>query len=334
MLDMDGEQVEFVMPRKEYYTEESRKPDTEIGTLEQDAKRRDFSVNSLFLRLNDLEILDLTGHGLEDLKNKLKESVEWPLKHPEAFTRMGIRAPKGIFLIGPPGCGKTLLAKAIAGETEANFISVKGPELFSKWVGESEKAIRETFRRARQVAPCIIFFDEVDSIAPRRGNDAGSKVTEQVVAQILTEMDGLEDMTDVVIIAATNRPDIVDSALLRPGRFDRVIVVQAPDEGARLQIFGVHTKNMPLTKDISLEKMAKETEGYSGADLDAICREAAIIALREDINSKEVSAQHFKKAMAIVKPSLKKTDIEVYNKFVDNVKTARAEIPKDIPYFG
>lgn len=272
--------------------------------------------------------------GLENLKNRLKESVEWPLKNPEAFSRMGIRPPKGILLIGPPGCGKTLLAKAVAGETEANFISVKGPELFSKWVGESEKAIRETFRRARQVSPCIIFFDEIDSLAPRRGNDIGSKVTEQVVAQLLTEMDGLEDMSDVIIIAATNRPDIVDTALLRPGRFDRIIVVPAPDKEARLQVIKVHTKNMPITKDVSIDKIAEETEGYSGADIESICREAAIIALREDIKAKEVTAKHFKRAMELVKPSLKKSDIEIYNKFQESVKTARAEIPKEINYLG
>ncbi|MCD6547380.1 MAG: CDC48 family AAA ATPase [Nanoarchaeota archaeon] len=271
--------------------------------------------------------------GLEDVKEKLKESVEWPLRNPKAFSRLGIKAPKGILLTGPPGCGKTLLAKAVAHESEANFISVKGPEIFSKWVGESEKAIREIFRKARQAAPCIVFFDEIDSLAPRRGLDVGSKVTEQVVAQLLTEMDGLEDLTDVVIIAATNRPDIIDPALLRPGRFDRIILVPPPDKEARKKIFEVHTRNMPLAKDVKIDELAEKTEGYSGADIEAVCREAGLEALREDMNAKEVKLKHFTAALEKVKPSLTKKDMEVYENFMEQFKSARVDIPK-ATYFG
>jgi transitional endoplasmic reticulum ATPase len=272
--------------------------------------------------------------GLEDVKKRLKEAVEWPLKNPQAFTRIGIKPPKGILLIGPPGCGKTLLAKAVANESEANFISVKGPEIFSKWVGESEKAIREIFRRARQASPCVIFFDEIDSLVPRRGHDISSAVSEKVVAQLLTEMDGLEDLSDVVIIAATNRPDIIDPALLRPGRFDRVIMVPHPDKEARLQILKVHTKKMPLAKDVDLDEIAERTEGYSGADLEAVCREAGMQALREDINAKEIKKSHFEYALKTIKPSLTKKEIEVYEKFLEQFNTARADISSGTSYFG
>ncbi|RLE58543.1 MAG: AAA family ATPase, partial [Thermoprotei archaeon] len=206
--------------------------------------------------------------GLDDVKQQLREAVEWPLKHPEAYERIGIAPPKGILLYGPPGVGKTLLAKAVATESEANFVSIKGPEIFSKWVGESERAIRELFRKARQVAPSVVFIDEIDSIAPMRGLlTADSGVTERVVSQLLTELDGLERLEGVVVIAATNRPDIIDPALLRPGRFDRVIYVPPPDEKARLEILKVHTRKMPLAPDVNLEEIAKKTQGYTGADL-------------------------------------------------------------------
>jgi len=272
--------------------------------------------------------------GLEDVKQKLKEAVEWPLKYPKSFARIGIKPPKGIMLIGPPGTGKTLLAKAVAKESEANFISVKGPEIMSKWVGESEKAIREIFRKARQASPCIIFFDELDSIAPRRGLESGARVTEQVIAQMLTEMDGLEDLSDVVIIAATNRPDIIDPGLMRPGRFDRIILVPAPEKEARELILRVHTENMPINKEVDIKKIAEETEGYTGADLEAIAREAGTIALREDINATEVKLKHFKKAIEAVRPSLSKGDIEAYQKFIDRFNTRKAEMTKEIPYLG
>ncbi|WP_456419808.1 CDC48 family AAA ATPase [Methanocaldococcus infernus] len=221
--------------------------------------------------------------GLEEVKQELREAVEWPLKAKDVFDKIGVRPPKGVLLFGPPGTGKTLLAKAVANEAGANFISVKGPEIFSKWVGESEKAIREIFKKARQNAPCIIFFDEIDAIAPKRGRDISSGVTDKVVNQILTELDGLEEPKDVVVIAATNRPDIIDPALLRPGRLDRIILVPVPDEKARLDIFKIHTRGMSLAEDVDLEELAKKTEGYTGADIEAVCREAAMLAVREGI---------------------------------------------------
>jgi len=243
--------------------------------------------------------------GLEQVKQELREAVEWPIKNPEVFTRMGIRPPKGILLSGPPGCGKTLLARAVATESEANFITIKGPEVFSKWVGESEKAIREVFRKARMAAPAVIFFDEFDSLVPRRGMGyADSGVSERVISQLLTEMDGVMTLEDVVIIAATNRPDIVDPAVLRPGRFDRLIYVPEPDEKARLDIFKLYTKGMPLAKDVDIAELARATKSYSGADIEALCREAAMYALRRDVKSKEVTLDDFKKAMEKIGPSI------------------------------
>jgi len=243
--------------------------------------------------------------GLEEVKQELKEAVEWPIKNPEIFERMGIRPPKGILLYGPPGCGKTLLARAVATESEANFITIKGPEVFSKWVGESEKAIREVFRKARMAAPAVIFFDEFDSLVPGRGRGySDSGVSERVISQLLTEMDGIMTLEDVVIIAATNRPDIVDPAVLRPGRFDRLIYVPEPDEKARLEIFKLYTKDMPLAKDIDLSHLANATKSYSGADIDSLCREAAMHALRRDVNSKEVPSADFQKAMDKVLPTI------------------------------
>jgi len=243
--------------------------------------------------------------GLEEVRQDLMEAVEWPLKSPEVFKRMGIRPPKGILLYGPPGCGKTLLARAVATESEANFITIKGPEVFSKWVGESEKAIREVFRKGRMAAPSVIFFDEFDSLVPRRGMGfADSGVTERVISQLLTEMDGIITLEDVVVIAASNRPDIVDPAVLRPGRFDRLIYVPEPDEKARLEIFKLYTKDMPLAKDVDLKNLASLTKSYSGADIEGVCREAALSALRKDIKSKEVALSDFQKAMEKVGPSI------------------------------
>ncbi len=250
--------------------------------------------------------------GLEDVKQHLRESVEWPLTNPEMFKRMGITPPRGVLLYGPPGTGKTLLAKAIATESQANFISIKGPEVMSKWVGESERAVRELFKKAKQVAPTIVFLDELDAIAPRRGAYSGSHVTESVVNQLLTSIDGLESMEGVIVIGATNRPDIIDPSLLRPGRFDRLILIPPPDLKARIEIFKIHTRNTPLSDDVSLEELAKQTEGFSGADIEAFCREAAMIALREDKNAKKVTLKHFEKARESVRASLTDDVIRYY----------------------
>jgi transitional endoplasmic reticulum ATPase len=259
--------------------------------------------------------------GLEDVKRELRESVEWPIKNPELFKRMGIKPPKGILLFGPPGCGKTMLARAVATESEANFISIKGPEVFSKWVGESEKAIREVFRKGRMAAPAVIFFDELDALVPRRGlGYADSGVSERVISQLLTEMDGIVALEDVVVIAATNRPDILDPAVLRPGRFDRLIYVPPPDDASRLTIFKIYTKNMPLAKDVDLERLAASTKSYSGADIEALCREAALNALRRDIKAKEVSLADFEEAMKKIGPSIS-PDMEAwYKSFMGQVR--------------
>ncbi|MEM2996098.1 MAG: AAA family ATPase, partial [Candidatus Bathyarchaeia archaeon] len=212
---------------------------------------------------------------------------------------------KGILLYGPPGSGKTLLGRAVATESEANFISVRGPEIFSKWVGESEKAIREIFRKARMAAPSIVFLDEFDSIAPSRGMDiSDSRVTERVISQLLTEIDGLVTLQNVVVIAATNRPDILDPAVLRPGRLDRRIYVPPPDENARLRILEIKTKNMPLDKSVDLALLAKKMAGYSGADIESVCREAAFYAMRRDINSGVITLEDFEKALSEVSPSI------------------------------
>jgi transitional endoplasmic reticulum ATPase len=251
--------------------------------------------------------------GLDLVKQQLREAVEWPIKYPHIFEHMGIRPPKGILLYGPPGCGKTLLAKAAATESGANFIAVKGPEILSKWVGESEKAIREIFKRARKAAPAIIFFDEIDAIAPVRGHDV-SGVTDRIVNQMLTEMDGIEALRGVVVIGATNRPDLLDPALLRPGRFDRVIYVPPPDTKARYEILKIHTRKIPLAEDVNLVELAKITEGYSGADLEALVREAVMLALREDIRPRPIGVKYFTKAMEYVKPSLTKERLESYEK--------------------
>ena len=226
--------------------------------------------------------------ALEEAKQELKEAVEWPLKFGKVFDHMSAKPPKGILLYGPPGTGKTMLAKAVATESEANFISVKGPEFLNKWVGESEKAVRETFRKARQASPCVIFMDEIDSIAPERGTGGDSNVTERVISQMLTEMDGLEGLSDVVVIAATNRPDIMDPALLRPGRFDKSIFIGPPDKESRKSIFGIHTSKRPMADDVDLEVLAGKTEGCTGADIAAICNEAVMNAVRRLVSSGEM----------------------------------------------
>jgi len=270
--------------------------------------------------LREVEVEAPTVHweevgGLEDVKQRLIEAIEWPLKYPQKFERLGIRPPKGILLYGPPGCGKTLLAKAIATESEANFITVKGPEIYSKWVGESEKAIRETFRKARQASPSVVFLDEIESIIPRKDLfEEGSGVTNRVASQLLAEMDGIEELTDIVVIGATNRPDMLDPAVLRPGRFDRLILVPPPDEKARLKVLRIYTRRMPLTEDVNLEELASRTEGYSGADLESLCREAALSALRRHISADVVTRHDFDEALKIVKPSILPQMLREYEK--------------------
>ena len=310
--------------------------------------------------------------GLEKVKQELIEAIEWPLKHPESFKRLGVKPPRGILLYGAPGTGKTLLAKAVATESESNFIPIKGPELISKWVGESEKAVRKIFQKARQTSPSIIFFDEIDSLASRRGGSTDTHGTsDKVVNQLLTEMNGLEDLTDVVVLAATNRPDMLDPSLLRPGRFDRIILTPIPDEKTRLEIFKRHTKGMPLKlnkdktskskverkkksvasrmdsdetiqdgdlekdkkkeiivdneREASLLELAKKTEGYVGADIEAVCREAAILALREDIKSEFVTIKHFEQALKDVGPSVTKDIEKLYEDMQTQFKAARAK---------
>ncbi len=266
--------------------------------------------------------------GLEDVKEELREAVEWPLKYPDLFAQLNATPPKGLLLYGPPGTGKTLLAKAVAHESESNFISVKGPELLNKYVGESEKAVREVFRKARQASPCIIFFDEIDSVAPVRGSSGGdSNVTERVISQFLTEMDGLEELRNVVIIAATNRPDIIDSALLRPGRFDRLLFVPPPDLEARRQIFKIHTRKTPLGEDVNLDEMARRTDGYTGADIASLANTAVMLALREHISKAKdpedarkrakglkVAKRHYDEALQKIKP-MSSEELKMYERF-------------------
>ncbi|TFG24549.1 MAG: AAA family ATPase [Promethearchaeota archaeon] len=268
--------------------------------------------------------------GLDDLKQLLVEAVDWPLSHPKIFIRMGITPPKGILLYGPPGCGKTLLARAVATESKANFISIKGPELLSKWVGESEKAIREVFRKAKMAAPCIIFFDEFDSIAPSRGrHTSDSGVSEKVLSQFLTELDGLEVNKDIVVIAASNRPDILDPALIRPGRIDRILLVPPPNERGTLEILKIFTKDMPLTSNLKLTTLNQMVKGFSGADIETFCREAAMIALRENIRARKISEDHFREARKLVNPSITQEIIDWYTNFGERLKRRQLDDSKE-----
>ncbi|MCK4849684.1 MAG: AAA family ATPase, partial [Candidatus Heimdallarchaeota archaeon] len=254
------------------------------------------AIREVFIEIPNVKWDDIGG--MDKVKQELIEIVEWPFREKERFSRIGITPPRAVLLFGAPGTGKTLLAKAIATESQVNFISVKGPELISKWVGESEKAIREIFRKARSAAPSIVFFDEIDAVATRRGMSDSSGSNERVISQLLTELAGIEPMRDVVIIAATNRPDMIDPALLRPGRFDRVVYIPPPDEESRKKILAIHTKSMPLGDDVDIDRLAKETEFYVGADLEAICREAGMHALREDLNVEFVLWRHFEHALS------------------------------------
>ena len=273
------------------------------------------ALREVFVEVPDVTWADVGG--LEDTKERLRETIQWPLEYPEVFEQMDMQAAKGVLMYGPPGTGKTLLAKAIANEAQSNFISIKGPELLNKYVGESEKGVREVFEKARSNAPTVVFFDEIDSIAGERGKHVGdSGVGERVVSQLLTELDGLEELEDVVVIATTNRPDLIDQALIRPGRLDRHVHVPVPDEAARRKIFEVHTRHKPLADDVDLDELASRTEGYVGADVEAVCREASMAASREFINSVDpedvdetvgnvrVTADHFEQALEEVGPSV------------------------------
>ena len=254
-----------------------------IKIVQADFSKALTEVQPSALREVFVEVPNITWNdigGLKAIKDQLQEIIEWPLKFGRLYRRLSINQPKGVLLFGPPGSGKTLIAKAVANESQANFISVKGPEFLSKWVGESEKAVREVFRKARQAAPCIIFFDEIETITPTRGG-VESHVTERVISQLLTELDGLEELHEVMIIAATNRPDIIDPALLRPGRFDKILEIPLPDEADRVEIFNIHMKNRPIGADVNVLELAKTTEGFSGADIQAIVTEASIISIRE-----------------------------------------------------
>lgn len=253
--------------------------------------------------------------GQHMIKQQLKEAVEWPLQHPEAFVRMGIRPPKGVLLYGPPGCSKTLTAKALATESSMNFIAIKGPELFSKWVGESEKAVQSIFRKARAAAPTVVFFDEIDAIASQRGGDGGSQVADRVLSQLLTELDGIEPLKQVLVVAATNRPDLIDSALMRPGRIDRVLYVGPPDVQARKEILSIHCRRMPLHSDVDLQELAIATSQFSGAELYALCREAAMAAIEETKSAEHVATRHFLRALQLIQPQIDSAMLAFFDAF-------------------
>ena len=270
------------------------------------------AMREVFVEIPNVHWKDIGG--LNELKQELKSAVEWPLKYKAVFAYANVKPPKGIFLYGPPGTGKTLIAKAVANESESNFISIKGPELLSKWVGESEKGVREIFRKARQAAPCVVFFDEIDAIAPIRGRDSGdSNVTERMISQLLTELDGLEVLKDVVVIAASNRPDIVDPALLRSGRFDRHLYVPPPDRDSRIQIIKIHTKNIPKAEDVNIEHLADITENYTGADIASFISTAVMVAIRQHVFKYEdpVEAEKHVKELTVnmqqIEDAMKKT---------------------------
>ncbi|WP_247728876.1 CDC48 family AAA ATPase [Halovivax limisalsi] len=316
-----------------------------LQVTESDFKEALKGIQPSALREVFVEVPDVTWAdvgGLEDTKERLRETIQWPLDYPEVYAQMDMQAPKGVLMYGPPGTGKTLLAKAIANESQSNFISIKGPELLNKFVGESEKGIREVFEKARSNAPTVIFFDEIDSIAGERGRTTGdSGVSERMVSQLLTELDGLEELEDVVVIATTNRPDLIDPALLRPGRLDRHVHVPVPDEAARRKIFEVHTKDKPLADAVDLDWLAAETEGYVGADIEAVTREASMAATREFVNSVDpedmpdtisnvrISKEHFEQALEEVSPSVTSDTRERYEEIEEEFDAAEPATQKD-----
>lgn len=254
--------------------------------------------------------------GQDELKLQLKQAIEWPLTNPEKFIRLGINPPRGILMFGPPGCSKTMIAKALATESKVNFLSIKGPELFSMWVGESEKAVRELFRKARQVAPAIIFFDEIDAIGGERSSGGSSSVKERVLAQMLTEMDGVNTLQNVTIVAATNRPDLIDKALMRPGRIDRIVYVRLPDSRTREEIFKIKLRKMPIDANVLIANLVEQTEGYSGAEVQAVCQEAALKALEDDFDVDTVKWKDFKRALEVVQPRTSSDLLQLYDEYV------------------
>ncbi|NHN59476.1 MULTISPECIES: CDC48 family AAA ATPase [Halorussus] len=317
-----------------------------LQVTERDFKEALKGIEPSALREVFVEVPDVTWDqvgGLEDTKERLRETIQWPLEYPEVFAELDMQAAKGVLMYGPPGTGKTLMAKAVANEADSNFISIKGPELLSKWVGESEKGVREVFSKARENAPTVVFFDEIDSIATERGSGGGggSQVSERVVSQLLTELDGLEELEDVVVIATSNRPDLIDSALLRPGRLDRHVHVPVPDEDARRAIFEVHTRDKPVADDVDLDWLAGETEGYVGADIEAVTREASMAASREFIHSVDpeeigesvgnvrINREHFEQALDEVTPSVTEETKERYDEIEEQFDSAEPETEQD-----
>jgi len=332
-LDLESDEIPAEVLESIQVTEEDFKE--ALKTIEPSALRE------IFAEIPDVTWADVGG--LEDTKERLRETIQWPLEYPQVFETLDMEAAKGVLLYGPPGTGKTLLAKAVANEAESNFISIKGPELLNKYVGESEKGVREVFKKARQNAPTVIFFDEIDSIAVERGRHQGdSGVGERVVSQLLTELDGLEELEDVVVIATTNRPDLIDPALLRPGRLDRQVHVPVPDEDARRAIFEVHTRDKPLADDVDLDWLARRTEGFVGADIEAVAREAAMAASREFIESVSpeeidesvgnvrISREHFEDALDEVGPSVDEDVRERYDEMERHIGHEQPEEEREI----
>ena len=318
----------------------------QLEVTENDFKQALKGIEPSALREVFVEVPNVTWAdvgGLDETKERLRETIQWPVEYPQVFEQMDMQAAKGVLMFGPPGTGKTLLAKAIANEAQSNFISIKGPELLNKYVGESEKGVREVFEKARSNAPTVVFFDEIDSIAGERGQSNDSGVGERVVSQLLTELDGLEDLEDVVVIATTNRPDLIDPALLRPGRLDRHVHVPVPDEEGRRNIFAVHTRDKPLADGVDLDDLAERTEGYVGADIEAVCREASMAASREFINSVDsddvddsvgnvlVTTDHFETALQEVAPSVDEEVREHYEEIEEQFDRTEPGAPNDEP---
>lgn len=271
------------------------------------------AIRELLVEKPDVRWSDIGG--MQDLMLKLRQIVEWPINHPETFVRLGIKPPKGLLMFGPPGCSKTMIAKALATECNLNFISIKGSDLFSMWVGESEKAVRDLFVKARQLSPSIIFFDEIDAICGERSADSGSSVKERVLAQILTEIDGVNSLKNVIIIAATNRPDLIDSALMRPGRLDRIVYVKLPDSNTRKEIFKIKLRKIPIAEDVNIDDLVVKSEGYSGAEIEAICKEAALKALEDSFEIETIALKYFDKAFELLKPRTSHELLKLYEEY-------------------